>query len=165
MLDEEEASGMSWRMLLEFYALLDLIIFITMIVMAVVKRKQKTKLKREKQDNEDVSDIYIFIAILWFPNVVCFLLNLINGYTIKWLYVFQRWAGIRAFALCFISPVIILLLDAKEMEALVCAEVLGKDLEIINSIKAKKEFSLLPSWEVDDAFDSLHLMSLPVAPE
>ena len=58
-------------MMLEFYGLLDLIIFIVAVVLAVVKRKEKTKFKREEEDNRTVSDIYIFMAVIWFPNLVC----------------------------------------------------------------------------------------------
>lgn len=121
-------------MLLEFYALIDLGIFITMIVLAVVKRKQEEKNDVDLENNKDLSDIYIFIAILWFPNVVCFLLTLINGYETKWLTVFQRWASIRLVVLSFVAPVIILLLDAKEFNAAICSKVFDKDLSIIKGI-------------------------------
>ena len=67
-------------MLLEFYALVDLVVFVAMIVMAVVKRKEKAKVTRDREDNEAVSDIFIFIAVLFFPNVVCFILNMVKGY-------------------------------------------------------------------------------------
>lgn len=163
IMDDEESSGMSWRMLLEFYALLDFAIFVAAIVLAVVRRKQKEKNKRDAEDNRDVSDIYIFIAVLWFPNIVCFLLNVINGYATKWLSIFQRWAMIRLGVLSFIAPLIILLLDAKEFEARICAKVFDKDLSYIRGIKAHKNFTLMV--DVEDAFDSLHLMSLAPATE
>ena len=98
--DDEEKSGISWNQLLEFYFILDLVITITLIVLAVLWKEHK-----------NMMGMFIFLAMLWLPNIICFFVSVCNNYDYAYLKPYRNWIAIRVLVLQFLLPGVILIMD------------------------------------------------------